>query len=117
MIEKSEVPDFAGIQYVDKANQIKIKKLATYRSMKEIPFYLLQGLAGACGTEINVSDIPVRFLGKELSQQDLQAVVSQKVEDLREYEIKEEVEEANPRDREQKILERCLHPESQTDYI
>lgn len=91
MIEKPEVPDFAGIQYVDKANQIKIKKLATYRSMKEIPFYLLQGLAGACGAEINVSDIPVRFLGKELSQQDLQAVISQKVEDLREYEIKEEV--------------------------
>lgn len=92
LIEKHEVPDFAGIQYVDSANTVKIKKQATYRSMKKIPFYLLQALAYESGATVNVSDIPVRYLGKEISQEAFQEIVDHAVADKYGYELERGIE-------------------------
>lgn len=79
LIEKHEVPDFVGLQYVDSANTIKIKKLATYRSMKEIPFRLLQDFAWSFGATVNVSDVPLKFLGKDVTQQEFEEHVNKKI--------------------------------------
>lgn len=71
LIEKGEVPEIAGLLYVDKGNQIKTIKQAQFRKKLDIPFFHFQAFAMHFGNKIENAKIPVRWLGKDITQEDL----------------------------------------------
>lgn len=92
LIEKHEVPDIAGIQYVDSGNHIRIKKIATLRIKKSIPMSTFQAFAMNFGSVFKATDIPIKFLGKELSQEAFQELVDEGTRKKRDYEIERGIE-------------------------
>lgn len=92
LIDKHEVPDIAGIQYIDSANNIKIKKIATLRIKKAVPMSTFQAFALNFGSTFKASNIPVKYLGKEISQEAFQELVNEGTRKKRDYEIERGIE-------------------------
>jgi len=88
LIDKKEVPEDAGLMYVNKGNMIKIVKPALVRIIQSIPFQLFQGFAREFGNTVNHTKIPVKYLGKDMTQDDLMALVEKK----REWDFESNVE-------------------------
>lgn len=78
LIEKEEVPVDAGLMYVNQGNKIKIMKPARVRIIKQIPFQLFQGFAREFGSKVDYTKIPIKYLGKDMTQDDLMAIVEKK---------------------------------------
>lgn len=78
LIEKEEVPVDAGLMYVNKGNKIKIMKPARVRIVKQVPFQLFQGFAREFGNKVDHTKIPVKYLGKNMTQDDILALVEEK---------------------------------------
>lgn len=78
LIGKEEVPVDAGLMYVNKGNKIKIIKPARVRIIHNIPFQLFQGFAREFGNKVDHTKIPVKYLGKDMTQDDLMAIVEEK---------------------------------------
>ena len=68
----------AGLMYVNKGNKIKIMKPARVRVIKTIPFQLFQGFAREFGNKVDHTKIPVKYLGKDMTQDDFMAIVEKK---------------------------------------
>ena len=78
LIEKGEVPEDAGLMYVNIGCKIKIVKPALVRTIQHIPFQLFQGFAREFGNTVDLTKIPVKYLGKDMTQDDLLEIVEQK---------------------------------------
>jgi len=65
----------AGLYYVNQKNKIKQIKHAIYREQDCIPFGIVQGFVSHVGKVIHDAKIPVKYLGRELSQEDFLALV------------------------------------------
>ena len=89
LIDKKEVPEDAGLMYVNKGNMIKIVKPALVRIIQSIPFQLFQGFAREFGNSVDLTKIPVKYLGKNMTQDDLMELVEKK----RDWDFERNVEE------------------------
>ena len=78
LIDKSEVPEIAGLMYVNKSFSITKKKPAVVRELKDMPFHLFQGFAREFGNKVDQSKLPIKYLGKDISQEDFLALVEEK---------------------------------------
>jgi len=75
VISKAEVPEVAGLYYVNQKNKISQIKHAVYREQDCIPFGIVQGLVSHVGKVIHDAKIPVKYLGRQLTQEDFLALV------------------------------------------
>jgi len=78
LIQKNEIPDVAGLMYVDKRFKIKITKPAMLRELSAIPFHFFQGFAREFGNKVDYTKIPVKYLGKDITQDDFEAMLEKK---------------------------------------
>lgn len=78
LIPKNEIPDVAGLMYVDKGFKIRITKPAILRELDAIPFHFFQGFAQEFGNTVNHTKIPVKFLGKDMTQDDFEKLLEGK---------------------------------------
>lgn len=78
LIQKEEVPEDAGLMYVNKASIIKIVKPALVRTIQSIPFQLFQGFAREFGNSVDLTKIPVKYLGKDMTQDEMMELVEKK---------------------------------------
>ncbi len=77
MIEPSELPEKAGLIYVDSSNHLKTIRKAPRRDKDEIPMAHFQAFAAMFGNKVTVSH-PLRFCGKDLTAEDLEAEVTRR---------------------------------------
>lgn len=91
LIDKTEVPEIAGLMYVDKSFGIKKKKPAVLRELEDIPFHLFQAFAQEFGNKIDHTKVPVKYLGKNITQDDLMEIVEKKKEWSFENNVEEKV--------------------------
>jgi len=89
LIEKEEVPEDAGLMYVNKNSVIKIIKPALMRTIHNIPFRLFQGFAREFGNKIDHTKIPVKYLGKDMTQDDLMEIIKKE----REWSVQRDIEQ------------------------
>jgi len=75
VISKAEVPEVAGLYYVNQKNKISLIKHAVYREQDCIPFTIVQGFVSKVGEAIHDAKIPVQYLGRQLTQEDFLALV------------------------------------------
>ena len=78
LIDRSEIPEIAGLMYVDKSYNIKKKKPAVLREMESIQFHLFQAFAKEFGNTISHSKIPINFLGKKMTQEDFNSLLEER---------------------------------------
>ena len=78
LIDKKEVPEDAGLMYVNKVNMIKIVKPALVRIIQSIPFQLFQGFAREFGNSVDLTKIPIKYLGKDMTQDEMVELVEKK---------------------------------------
>ena len=78
LIDRSEIPEIAGLMYVDKSFTIKKKKPAVLREMKSIEFCFFQAFAKEFGNTIDHTKIPIKFLGKEITQEDFNLLLEER---------------------------------------
>lgn len=92
LIDKSEVPELAGLMYVDQSNGLRIVKPAQIRTKDSLAFEFVQAIARSSRAKIEVSKIPAKLLGKDVTQEDIQKVVDEKVAEINKWRIDSEVE-------------------------
>lgn len=78
LIDRSEIPEIAGLMYVDKNFTIKKKKPAVLREMESIQFHFFQAFAKEFGNTIHHSKIPIKYLGKKMTQEDFDTLLEEK---------------------------------------
>lgn len=78
LIDRSEIPEVAGLMYVDKSFTIKKKKPAILREMESIQFHFFQAFAKEFGNTIYHTKIPIKFLGKKMTQEDFNSLLEEK---------------------------------------
>jgi len=81
LIDKEEVPEQSGLMWIDTANRIQIKKIAQLR----IPEWIhnieyLQGFLKRFQQKTDLSLVPVKYLGKEMSQEHIMEMVDERIE-------------------------------------
>ena len=89
LIPKNEVPEIAGLMYINSGNKFKKIKRAVIREYQPVEFALLQGIASRCGTKINAGNMPVKFLGKEITAEDIDRLVKAKIDASMNWEIED----------------------------
>jgi len=85
MIEKGEVPEKAGLIFIDSANQIKTIKRATLRDKENISMLHFQAFAMQFGNKIEIK-WDTRFLGKDITSKDLEREVERRLKEKSNYE-------------------------------
>lgn len=88
MIDKSEVPEIAGLFYMNKSGSVIKKKQAQRRILKAMPMSFFGAFAREFGHKIDHTKIPIKYLGKEISQDDFLELV----ETAKDYSFKRDVE-------------------------
>lgn len=78
LIEKNEIPEIAGLMYVDKSQKLRIIKPAVLRELDAIPFHFFQGFAQEFGNAVDHTKIPVKYLGKDMTQDNFVAMLEEK---------------------------------------
>jgi len=78
LIDRSEIPEIAGLMYVDKSFTIKKKKPAVLREMESIEFQFFQAFAKEFGNTIHHSKIPIKYLGKKMTQENFNELLEEK---------------------------------------
>jgi len=93
LIDKNEVPDVAGLIWVNKAMSFVIKKQAQLRVKQEIPMPHFLAFAQKFGSTIEHSKIPVKYLDKEISQDDFLEIVEEKKKGDFDFEVRQKARE------------------------
>jgi hypothetical protein len=93
LIKIEELPKIAGLMYVNQNKNIKIAKPASLRIIKSIPFQLFQGFTREFGNKVEYSKIPAKYLGKDMTQDELMGIVKEKVTEECRFEIDKKVNE------------------------
>ena len=94
IIEKSEVPEIAGLMYVNKSNGIKIVKQPTLREVDAIDIPYFQGFAKVFGNKIDNANLPIKYLGGEVTQEDFSALVEEEAKKKMDFHFDRRVREA-----------------------
>jgi len=77
--------------WIDASNRIQIKKVAQFRIPEWIQnFQYLQGFLKRFQQKTNLSLVPVNYLGKEVSQEDIMEMVEKRLEQEFRHRIKSE---------------------------
>ncbi len=79
LISPDEVPARAGLMYVNSNNTLIKKKQAPFQDIDSYDFRFIQALAFRFCPKISPAEIPLKFLGKEISQEDFNKLVEKKV--------------------------------------
>lgn len=97
LIDKSEVPDIAGLLYINKGHKIQNKKVAKLRVKDDLPLCFVQAFLQNSKKRVNYADIPVQYLGRNWTQKDFIEEIDKRVEKASklhfDWKIKEEVNE------------------------
>lgn len=95
LIDKSELPDIAGLLYVNKAHKLQTKKVPMLRTKDDIPLCYVQAILQNSTKRIDYTKIPVQYLGRNWTQKDFMGEINKKIEEKLkqrfEWEIKEQV--------------------------
>ena len=78
LIPKDEIPEVAGLMYADKNCMLKIIKPAILRELDAIPFHFFQGFAREFGNKVSQTKIPIKYLGKDITQDDFVTMLEAK---------------------------------------
>ncbi len=92
IISMDEVPEIAGLAYVTATKRIKIIKQAQYRELQGIPYYVVKNLLLQAVEQEHLSDIPIKYIGQELTQKDFMELVKKEAAKTNEYRIESEAE-------------------------
>lgn len=87
MVRVDEVPDVVGLMFVDSSNGLKVVKVAPIRTKECLPFDYVQAIAREAGAKIDVSKIPAKYLGHDISQEDLKKIIDGKVSEVNQWQI------------------------------
>ena len=68
LIDKTELPDIAGLLYVNKAHKIQVKKVSALRTKGDLPLRYVQAILQNSRKRINYAEIPVQYLGRNWTQ-------------------------------------------------
>ena len=91
LIDPQEVPQQSGLMWINASNRIQIKKVAQFRIPEWIQnFQYLQGFLKRFQQKTNLSLVPVNYLGKEVSQEDIMEMVEKRLEQEFRHRIKSE---------------------------
>lgn len=93
MIDKTEVPEVAGLFYCDKSRSIKKKKQASRRDVKSISMPYFAAFAREFGNKIEHTKIPIKYLGREISQDDFMEFVEKQKGYSFNYEVEKKAKE------------------------
>ena len=93
LIDPGEIPDEAGLYYLNKGNKLTKKKQSKPRKMDCIDMEYFQSFAQYFGSTINPSLVPVEYLGKEITQKEFMELVAKKADEMRTYEDRRKIEE------------------------
>lgn len=93
LIDKSEVPEVAGLMYVNKGNRISKKKQAMRRNYDSVPLHYFQAFARNFGTKLENALVPIKYLGKEWTQDDFKKEIEAEHKRFRSYWVNKEVED------------------------
>lgn len=93
LIDKGEVPEISGLLYIDKGNGIKTIKQAQFRKKLEIPVHHFQAFMKFSGNKIDNTLIPVRWLGKDISQKDIDKEFKNRSEGDFDFRVEQKVRE------------------------
>jgi len=83
LIDKNEIPDVAGLLYINKGNKISRIKVAPIRTFDSIKLCYLQAFLQNSRKRINYAEIPVKYLGKEWTQQEFMEEINRMIEKQR----------------------------------
>jgi len=75
LIEKGEVPDIAGLLWINKNGGFVTKKQAQLRMKQSIPMHHFLAFAKEFGATLDHSKIPVKYLGEEIGQKEFLQIV------------------------------------------
>ena len=89
LIKRDEIPEVAGLMYADKNHVLKIVKPAVLRELDAIPIQFFQGFAREFGNKVSLTKIPLKYLGKDISQKDFETLLEEK----RDWDFDRKVEE------------------------
>jgi len=93
LIPKNEIPEVAGLMYINSGNRFNKIKRAVIREYKPVEFHLLQGFALRCGAKINPGGTPVRYLGKDITAEDIDKLVKAKIDTTLNWKIENKAKE------------------------
>lgn len=88
MIDKGEVPEIAGLFYVNKSRTLHKKKQAQRRKLESISMPYFAAFAREFGHKIEHTKIPIQYLGHEISQDEFIELVEKK----KDWEFKRDVD-------------------------
>jgi len=92
LIQVNEVPEIAGLKWIDSKNNIITKKMAIKKLLAEtIPFAIFQSFVKQSRAKIDNSLVPVSFLGKDISQIDFDSLVTKRVEETKDQVMEREI--------------------------
>ena len=92
LIQSNEVPEIAGLKWIDSKNNIITKKMAIKKLLAEtIPFAIFQSFVKQSRAKIDNSLIPVSFLGKDISQIDFNSLVTKRVKEVKDHVMEREI--------------------------
>jgi len=91
LIAPHEVPLQAGLMWVDSSNRVRIKKVAQLRIPKWIiDMEYLQGFLKRSQQKTDNTLVPIKYLGKEISQNDFKEIIDKETEKESGYRIERE---------------------------
>lgn len=93
MIDKSEVPEIAGLMCINKGNKVVVKKQAQQRNLEQIPLKFFQAFARNFGAKIDNAKVPIQFLNKKWTQEEFKKEMKKEAERQHKYLIKFEAED------------------------
>lgn len=87
IIKPDEVPEKCGLYYVDKNNRMRKMKQAQKREIVKMDFELLQSTSRRCKIENKKIDYPIKFLGKDITENDMAEYFKNEIDKMMSYEI------------------------------
>ena len=91
LIEPNEVPLQAGLMWVDSSNRVRIKKVAQLRVPNwVVDMEYLQGFLKRSQQKTDNTLVPIKYLGKEISQEAFKDIINKEIEKESGYRIERE---------------------------
>ena len=94
LIDKSEVPEIAGLMYINKSNGIQIKKQAVLRELESMPIEYFQGFVREFGNKVDNTKIPIQLMGKNVTKDELLDMIDSEAEKKKGWQFEKSVNEA-----------------------
>lgn len=93
LIDKSEVPENVGLMWVNKGCKVVVKKQAQQRNLECIPLDFFQAFARNFGAKIENAKVPIKYLGRNWTQEAFKKEIAIEQERANKYWITRHAEE------------------------